>query len=102
MRVPESHVDILSRPVRAVLSTFEPGGRLRSSFCMCRGEGDSLLVTSVEKDQVRQMRLDPRVSVMIVDPGNVDRWLCVQGDAALQDAAWELSVRRVMVFPTMN
>ena len=102
MRVPGSHADILARPVRAVLSTLEPGGGLRSSPCTCRGGGDRLIVTSVEEAQARQMGLNPRVSIMIVDPGNVDRWLCVQGDAALRRGSWEVPLRRVMVFPVMK
>jgi len=99
MRVPRSHADILEKPVRAVLSTLETGGGLRSSPCTCKGGGYCLIVTTVEEEQARQMGLNPHVSVMILDPGNVDRWLCVQGDAALQGSVWEISVRRVMVFP---
>ena len=99
MRVPGSHADILEKPVLAVLSTLEPGGGLRSSPCSCRGGGNRLIVTSVEGEQALQMGLNPRVSVMILDPGNVDRWLCVQGDAALQGSVWGISIRRVMVFP---
>lgn len=102
MRVPVSHADILEKPVRAVLSTLEPGGGLRSSLCTCRGAGDSLIVTSVEEAQAQQMRLNPRVSVMVLDPENVDRWLCVQGDATPRRGKWELSIRRVMVFPAVK
>jgi len=99
MRIPESHADILVKPVRAVLSTLEPGGGLRSSPCTCSGTEERLIITSVEEAQAQQMKLNPRVSVMILDPKNVDRWLCVQGDAVLRGAAWEVSIRRVMVFP---
>jgi len=100
MRVPGSHADILEKPVRAVLSTHELGGGLRSSPCTCLGKGDHLLITSVDLAQVRQIGLNPKVSVLVVDPGNVDRWLCVQGDAAISGGATcEVSIRRVMVFP---
>jgi len=99
MRVPASHADILEGPVTAVLSTLEPGGGLRSSPCTCRGAGDRLIITQVEEAQERQMRLNPKVSVLIVDPGNVDRWLSVQGDVALHGAAWEARIRRVIAFP---
>jgi general stress protein 26 len=100
MRVPESHADILEKPVRAVLSTFEPSGRLHSSLCTCLGEGGRLLITSVDPAQARQIGLNPKVSVLVMDPGNVDRWLCVQGDASVSGgAACEVSIRRVMVFP---
>jgi general stress protein 26 len=100
MRIPESHADILEKPVRAVLSTFEPGGGLRSNLCTCLGEGDSLLITSVDPAQVRQIELNPKVSMLVMDPRNVDRWLCVQGDASVPGgAACKVSIRRVMVFP---
>jgi general stress protein 26 len=100
MRVPESHADILEKPVRAVLSTFESGGRLRSSLCTCLGEGGSLLITSVDPAQVRQIGLNPKVSVLVVDPGDVDRWLCAQGDASVSGGeACEVSIRRVTIFP---
>ncbi len=102
MRVPVSHADILENPVMAVLSTLEPGGGLRSSPCTCRGAGDSLIVTSVEEAQAQQMKLNPRVSVMVLDPENVDRWLCVQGDAAPRRREWELSIRRVIGFPAVK
>jgi hypothetical protein len=100
MRVPESHADILEGPVRAVLSTLEPGGQLRSSLCTCVCEGGRLLVTSVDEAQVRQMGLNPKVSVLVVDPADVDRWLCIQGDAERRPNAWEVSVRHFMAFPT--
>ena len=100
MRIPVSHADILERPVRAVLSTLEPGGGLRSSPCTCLGEGDRLLITSVDPAQLWQIGLNPKVSVLVVDPGNVDRWLCVQGDAAPRGSALEVSIRRFIAFPT--
>ena len=100
MRVPVSHADILERPVRAVLSTLEPGGGLRSSPCTCRVAGDRLIITSVEAAQAQQMKLNPRVSVMVLDPENVDRWLCVQGDADISGGTTcEVSIKRVMMFP---
>jgi len=100
MRIPESHADILEKPVRAVLSTFEPGGGLRSSLCTCLGEGSRLLIMLVDPVQVHQIELNPKVSVLVMDPGNVDRWLCVQGDASVSGgAAYQVSIRRVMVFP---
>jgi len=102
MRMPESHADILEGPVTAVLSTVEPGGGLRSSPCVCRGGGDGLLVTSVDPVQARQIMLNSKVSVLVVDPANVDRWLCVQGDAAPRRGEWGLSIRHVRVFPALK
>jgi len=99
MRIPVSHADILEKHVWAVLSTLEAGGGLRSSPCMCKGGGDRLTVTSVEEVQAQQMGLNPRVSVMILDPKNVDRWLCVQGDAAPRRGEWGISIRHVIGFP---
>jgi len=99
LRVPGSHADILVSPVRAVLSTFEQSGRLYSSLCTCQGEGSRLMILSADQAQLQQMRLNPRVSVMVFDPGNVDRWMCIRGDASVSGSVCEVSFRRVITFP---
>jgi PPOX class probable F420-dependent enzyme len=80
--VPASHRDLLDRPICGVLTTLGPGGRPESSLVWVDFDGECARVnTTLERRKGRNLRIDPRVSLLVVDPLNTARFLQVRGEA---------------------
>lgn len=78
--IPESHVDLLLEPVNAVLSTLMPDGQPQMSIVWADYDGESVLInTTLERQKGKNMRLDPKVNVLIIDPKNSNRYLEIRG-----------------------
>jgi PPOX class probable F420-dependent enzyme len=83
-RVPESHLDLLARPVHGVLTTMEPDGQPQSSLVWVDYDGECALVnTTRERRKGRNMAANPRVSLLVVDPANTGRFIQIRGLAEL-------------------
>ncbi|MEW6403415.1 MAG: PPOX class F420-dependent oxidoreductase [Chloroflexota bacterium] len=84
MNIPESHLDLLTRPVHGVLTTLMPDGQPQSSLVWCDYDGECVCVnTSRERQKGKNMELNPKISLLIVDPENTGRFLQIRGDAEL-------------------
>jgi PPOX class probable F420-dependent enzyme len=82
--IPESHLDLLTRPIHGVLTTMMPDGQPQSSLVWCDYDGECARVnTSRERQKGKNMRANPKVSLLIVDPGNTGRFLQIRGEAEL-------------------
>jgi len=82
--VPHSHVDLVTRPLPAVLTTLASDGSPRSSIVWIDYDGTCALVnTTLERLKGRDMAADPRVSLLVVDPDDTSRYLQIRGDAEL-------------------
>jgi PPOX class probable F420-dependent enzyme len=82
--IPDSHRDLLDRPICGVLTTLLPDGRPHSCLVWVDVEGDCARVnTTLQRQSGRDLRADPRVSLLIVDPENTGRFLQIRGDAEL-------------------
>lgn len=82
--VPESHLDLLRRPVCGVLTTMGAGDQPRSSVVWVDHDGECARVnTTLERHKARSMRANPKVSLLVVDPDNTNRYLQIRGDAEL-------------------
>ena len=82
--VPDSHLDLFSRAVPAVLTTMMPDGRPQSSLVWVDYDGECARVnTTRERLKGRNIAADPRVSLLVVDPDNTARYLQVRGEAQL-------------------
>jgi PPOX class probable F420-dependent enzyme len=82
--IPASHVDLLTRPVCGVLTTFGPAGAPESSLVWVDyDDGCAAVNTTLERRKGRNMVADPRVSLLVVDPDDTGRFIQVRGDAAL-------------------
>jgi PPOX class probable F420-dependent enzyme len=78
--IPESHVDLLLEPVNAVLSTLMPDGQPQMSIVWADYDGESVLInTTLERQKGKNMLLDPKVNVLIIDPKNGNRYLEIRG-----------------------
>ena len=82
--IPASHLDLLTRPVIGVFTTLGPDGQPQSSLVWVDQDGECARVnTTFERQKGRNLLVDPRVSLLVVDPANTARYLQVRGDAEL-------------------
>ena len=82
--IPETHLDLLTRPVHGVLTTIMPDGQPQSSLVWCDYNGECARVnTTRERQKGKNMMRNPKVSLLIVDPENTGRFLQIRGDAEL-------------------
>jgi PPOX class probable F420-dependent enzyme len=82
--IPESHRDLLARPVHGVLTTMEPDGQPQSSLVWVDFDGECALVnTTLQRRKGRNMVANPRVSLLLVDPANTSRFVQIRGLAEL-------------------
>ncbi|MGQ9889825.1 MAG: PPOX class F420-dependent oxidoreductase [Aggregatilineales bacterium] len=78
--VPDSHRDLLTQPVHAVLTTMMPDGQPQSSVVWADYDGQHVLLsTTLERQKGRNMQANPKVTLLVVDPHNPKRWIEVQG-----------------------
>jgi PPOX class probable F420-dependent enzyme len=78
-RIPASHADLIDRPLPAVLTTHLPGGRLQSTIVWYDHDGDHLLINTMREFQkARNLRDRPLATVLIVEPGDANRWIEVR------------------------
>lgn len=82
--VPPSHLDLLTRPVCGVLTTMGADGQPRSSLVWVDHDGVCATVnTTLERRKGRDLRVNPKVSLLVVDPDNPSRFIQIRGDAEL-------------------
>jgi PPOX class probable F420-dependent enzyme len=82
--VPDSHLDLLTRPIHGVLTTMMPDGQPQSSLVWVDYDGECALVnTTRERQKGRNIAADPKVSLLIVDPDNTGRFIQIRGCAEL-------------------
>ena len=85
--LPASHHDLFDRPLLAALSTLMPDGAAQTQPVWCARDGDVVVLsTTLERRKGRNLRSDPRATVLVVDPADSSRWIEVRGDAELVTA----------------
>lgn len=79
-RIPASHLDLVSCPPVAALTTLMPGGSPQTSVVWCDYDGTFVRVNTMRGFQKeRNMRRDPRVVLLAYDPAQPLRYLEVRG-----------------------
>ncbi len=85
--IPEAYYDLLNGPRVAALTTVMPDGQPQSSLVWCDEDGECACVnTTRERQKGRNMRANPKVSLLIVDPENTSRYIEIRGEAELVEA----------------
>jgi len=84
VEIPASHQDLLTRPICGVLTTMLPDGQPQSSLVWVDYDGECATVnTTLERQKGRDMRANPKVSLLVVDPDDTSRFIQVRGDVEL-------------------
>ena len=77
--LPTSHLDLLDRPLPAALTTHMPDGRLQSTVVWyARADGHLLINTMREFQKARNLRARRRATILVVEPGDSNRWIEVR------------------------
>ena len=85
--LPESHLDLVSRPIHGVLTTLLPDGQPQSSLVWVDYDGECLRVnTTRQRQKGRNMQANPKVSLLVVNPDDVGRWIEVRGTVDISEA----------------
>ncbi len=79
-KIPESHVDLLTGPVYATLTTISPSGAPENTIIWCSWDGTHVLVNTAEgRRKPKNVRANPKVALMAMDPQDAYRWIDVRG-----------------------
>ena len=70
----------------AVLATSSRDGRPQSSVIFIKRDGDTVLFSTIEgRLKTRNMRRDPRISLVVVDKNNAGRYVEIRGAVDITD-----------------
>lgn len=70
-QVPESHADLIDGPYVVALSTLLPDGQPQTTPVWCNRQGDFIFINVMKGfRKEKNMRLNPRVSILAYDPKN--------------------------------
>lgn len=79
--LPPSHRDLLDKKALASLGTLMPDGSPQVTPVWCDFDGTHVRINSARgRRKDLNMRRDPRVSLMLVDPDNPYRYLEIRGE----------------------
>jgi len=79
-QIPESHRDLLNGPRVAALTTVMPDGQPQTTVVWCNFDGRHVLVNTMRGFQKeKNMRANPRVTLLCYDPCEPLRYLEIRG-----------------------
>jgi len=83
--IPDSHIDLLTRPICAVFTTMGVDGQPQSSLVWVDVDGDGFarVNSTLERQKGRNVLANPKVSLLVVDPDNTARFIQIRGEADL-------------------
>ena len=82
--IPDSHLDVLTRPIHGVPTTKMADGQPHSSLVWCDYDGVCARVnTTRQRQKGRNMLVNPKVCLLVVDPENTARYLEIRGEVEL-------------------
>lgn len=88
--IPDSHLDLLMESVTVALVTMMPDGQPQCTPVWCDYDGTHILVNAgIGRQKDRNIRRNPKVTVLAIDPANSYRFLEVRGvvDEITEDGA---------------
>ena len=78
--IPESHADLLTGPVYISFITVMPDGQPQVTPVWANYDGTHVKVNSaLGRQKDKNIRANPKVAVLAVDPQNAFRWIEVRG-----------------------
>jgi PPOX class probable F420-dependent enzyme len=90
--IPESHRDLLDGPVYVQMATYMKDGSIQVNPVWCSFDDEHILInTALGRVKDKNLRANPTVTILAMDPENSYRWLEVRGtvDEITEDGADE-------------
>ncbi len=82
--IPDSHLDVLTRPIHGVPTTMMADGQPHSSLVWCDYDGVCARVnTTRQRQKGWNMLVNPKVCLLVVDPEHTARYLEIRGEVEL-------------------
>lgn len=82
--IPGTHRDLLGQPVIATLSSRLADGSAQAQPVWFLVEGNDVSVnTTRERAKGRNLEMDPRATLLVMDPADSGRWIEIRGDVDL-------------------
>jgi PPOX class probable F420-dependent enzyme len=82
--LPATHLDLLTRPICGVFTTIGVDGQPQSSLVWVDHDGEYARInTTLERQKGRNLQANPKVSLLVVDPDDTNRFIQIRGDAEL-------------------
>lgn len=79
--IPDSHRDLLDRPIVVALVTLMPDGWPQATPIWCMYDGEYVIINTARgRQKDRNMKHRSRVTVLSIDPDDPYRWLEVRGE----------------------
>jgi PPOX class probable F420-dependent enzyme len=79
--IPETHQDLLLEPINGVLTTMMADGQPQMSMVWVDYDGQHVLInTTLERQKSKNMRANPKVNVLVIDPQDGARFVEVRGE----------------------
>jgi PPOX class probable F420-dependent enzyme len=79
-KVPDSHRDLVERPLIAHVATVRQDGGVQSNPMWFGWDGERIRLTHTRtRQKFRNLQADPRVALSILDPDNSQRYLEIRG-----------------------
>ena len=68
-QIPDTHLDLLTGPIFATLTTLSPSGAPENTIVWCSWDGTHVLVNTAEgRRKPKNVRANPKVALMALDP----------------------------------
>lgn len=82
--IPPSHLDLFTGSVCGVLTTMGLDGQPQSSLVWVDHDGECATVnTTLERGKGRNLRWNPKLTLLVVDPEDTTRFIEIRGEAEL-------------------
>lgn len=79
--IPDSHKELLEDPVVVSLVTMMPNGQPQATPVWCLWDGSHVIInTAVGRQKDQNLQVNPRVTVLAVNPDNPYSYLEVRGE----------------------
>lgn len=82
--IPESHLDLLIRPLYGIFTTIMPDGHPQCSLVWVDYEnGCPKINTTLERQKGKNMLKNSKVNLLVIDPKNSSRWIEIRANVEL-------------------
>ena len=79
--IPENLKDLLEKPIVVGFATINPDGQPQVTPVWCSLEGDQIWInTAVGRRKDKNVRAQPKVTVLAIDPTDPGHWIEVRGE----------------------